>query len=130
MVIGRLELSRRDHADLSVQTTMIEPVDVLEGLELDVIETTPRLTVDQLRLVQGVHAFREGMRSRSPSTACTKAELIRHAGPWRTVEDVELATLRWVDWYNRQRLHGACGLVPPAEFEAMFYSQPSAAPAA
>ncbi len=62
--------------------------------------------------------------------ALYKAELIRHAGPWRTVEDVELATLRWVDWYNRQRLHGACGAVPPAEFEAMFYSQPSAAPAA
>lgn len=62
--------------------------------------------------------------------ALYKAELIRHAGPWRTVEDVELATLEWVDWYNRQRLHGACGDVPPAEFEATFYSQPSAAPAA
>ena len=59
-----------------------------------------------------------------------KTELIRRRGPWRTVEDVELATLEWVDWYNQRRLHSACGDVPPAEFEAMFYSPPSGAPAA
>ena len=59
-----------------------------------------------------------------------KAELIRQRGPWRTVEDVELATLGWVDWYNQRRLHGACNDLPPAEYEAMFYSRPSAAPAA
>ena len=59
-----------------------------------------------------------------------KTELIRRRGPWRTVEDVELATLEWVDWYNQRRLHSACGDVPPAEFEAIFYSPSSAAPAA
>lgn len=59
-----------------------------------------------------------------------KTELIRRRGPWRTVEDVELATLSWIDWYNHRRLHSACGDVPPAEFEATFYSPPSAAPAA
>jgi len=44
-----------------------------------------------------------------------KAELIRgpaRARPWRTVEDVELATLGWVDWHNNQRLHGYLGDVP------------------
>lgn len=59
-----------------------------------------------------------------------KTELIRRRGPWRTLEDVELATLEWVDWYNQRRLHSACGDIPPADHEAMFYSQPSAAPAA
>jgi len=59
-----------------------------------------------------------------------KTELIRRRGPWRTVEDVELATLEWIDWYNQRRLHGACNDVPPAEYEAMFYSRSSAAPAA
>jgi putative transposase len=29
-----------------------------------------------------------------------KTELIRHEGPWRTVEAVELATLGYVDWFN------------------------------
>jgi putative transposase len=49
-----------------------------------------------------------------------KTELIRHRGPWRSLDQVELATAEWVDWYNRRRLHGALGDVPPAEFEALF----------
>jgi putative transposase len=59
-----------------------------------------------------------------------KTELIRRRGPWRTVEDVELATLAWVDWYNQRRLHGACGDIPPAEFEAKYYSGQLQVPAA
>ena len=49
-----------------------------------------------------------------------KAELIRgpaRQGPWKTVEEVELATLGWVHWHNTQRLHGYLGDLPPAEFE-------------
>lgn len=47
-----------------------------------------------------------------------KAELVEHEGPWRTVSDLELATLGWVDWYNRSRLHGALNYLPPIEFES------------
>ncbi|MFV8141846.1 IS3 family transposase [Mycolicibacterium senegalense] len=53
-----------------------------------------------------------------------KAELIygpARGGPWKTVEDVELATLGWVHWHNTSRLHGYLGDLPPAEFEAAFY---------
>ncbi len=53
-----------------------------------------------------------------------KTELIRgpsQTGPWKTVEDVELATLGWVHWHNTQRLHGYLDDIPPAEFEAEFY---------
>jgi len=49
-----------------------------------------------------------------------KAELIRRQRKWRTVEEVELATAGWVDWWNRRRLHSACGDIPPAEFEAAY----------
>jgi transposase InsO family protein len=52
-----------------------------------------------------------------------KAELITMQGPWRTVEDVELATLSWVHWWNTSRLHSAIGDIPPAEFEAAHYAQ-------
>ena len=52
-----------------------------------------------------------------------KAELITLRGPWRTVDDVELATLSWVHWWNTQRLHSAIGDVPPVEFEAAHYAQ-------
>jgi transposase InsO family protein len=54
-----------------------------------------------------------------------KAELIRgptRTSPWKTVEDVELATLGWVHWHNTQRLHGYLGDLPPAEFEHNFYA--------
>jgi putative transposase len=53
-----------------------------------------------------------------------KTELIRGPGqrPWKTIEDVELATLGWVHWHNTERLHGYLDDVPPAEFEATFYA--------
>lgn len=52
-----------------------------------------------------------------------KTELIRPNKPWRTIEDVELATARWVDWFNHRRLYEYCGDVPPAELEAAYYAQ-------
>ena len=50
-----------------------------------------------------------------------KAELIWRRGPWRTVDQLEIATLEYIDWFNHRRLHGAIGHVPPAEFEEAFY---------
>jgi putative transposase len=52
-----------------------------------------------------------------------KAEKINRRGPWRTLSDVELATLEWVDWYNHERLHSACDWRPPAEFESLYLNQ-------
>ena len=52
-----------------------------------------------------------------------KTELIRYRGPWRGLDDVEYATLDYVDWFNYRRLHGELGMVPPAEFEAAYYHQ-------
>ncbi len=51
-----------------------------------------------------------------------KTELIRGPaqGPWRNVDDVELATLGWVHWHNTQRLHSHLGDIPPAEFEEAY----------
>jgi putative transposase len=50
-----------------------------------------------------------------------KTEVIRKRGPWRSFEQLELATARWVDWYNKRRLHTSIGMVPPAEFEEQYY---------
>jgi putative transposase len=47
-----------------------------------------------------------------------KAELIRRRGPWRGLDEVEYATLEWVDWFNHRRLLEPIGHIPPAEFEA------------
>jgi putative transposase len=54
-----------------------------------------------------------------------KTELVRRRGPWRGLDDLELATLEWVDWYNNRRLHSACGNVPPAEHEARYEPGPT-----
>jgi len=51
-----------------------------------------------------------------------KTEIIRRQGPWRNIEEVEFATLAWVDWFNNRRLFGPIGDIPPAEFEAMYYA--------
>jgi transposase InsO family protein len=50
-----------------------------------------------------------------------KTEVIQRQGPWRHLEAVEFATLRWVDWFNNRRLLEPIGYVPPAEFEARYY---------
>jgi putative transposase len=55
-----------------------------------------------------------------------KTELIKPGGPWRTVEQVEIATLEYVDWYNHRRLYEACGDIPPAELEQAHYRQHAA----
>lgn len=47
-----------------------------------------------------------------------KAELVRNKGPWRSIDDLEIAVAEYVDWYNHRRLHGELGLIPPAEHEA------------
>ena len=47
-----------------------------------------------------------------------KTELVRRRGPWRSLENLEFATLEWVDWFNNRRLFSAIGYVPPAEYEA------------
>ncbi len=50
-----------------------------------------------------------------------KTEVIRHRGPWRTIEEVEFATLEWVDWFNNRRLLEPIGNIPPAELEMEYY---------
>jgi putative transposase len=52
-----------------------------------------------------------------------KAEVIWRRGPWRTFEQVEFATLEWVDWFNNRRLLQPVGNIPPAEAEARYYAQ-------
>ena len=52
-----------------------------------------------------------------------KAELIHLDGPWHGLEDVEHATMLYIDWFNHHRLHGEIGMVPPEEYEATFGHQ-------
>jgi putative transposase len=53
-----------------------------------------------------------------------KTELVYgpDATGWDDVDELELATLSWVHWFNHDRLHSHCDDVPPAEFEDAFYA--------
>ena len=51
-----------------------------------------------------------------------KAEVIWRQRSWPSVSAVEMATLRWVDWYNNHRLFGPIGHIPPAEAEDNYYA--------
>lgn len=55
-----------------------------------------------------------------------KTELIKPRKPWKTVDEVEIATAEWVDWFNHRRLYGYCGDIPPAELEEAYYARTAA----
>lgn len=52
-----------------------------------------------------------------------KTELIRRRGPWRTLEEVEIATLEYVWWWNNQRLHSQLNYLTPLEKESAYYAE-------
>ena len=55
-----------------------------------------------------------------------KTELVYPRGPWQSLEDVELATLEWVWWFNNHRLFGPLGHIPPGEYEEQYLSSQTA----
>jgi putative transposase len=61
-----------------------------------------------------------------------KWELIYRQGPWRGIDDVEFATMTYVDWFNHHRLHGTittgAGYTTPADHEQAYYRQNTPAP--
>jgi putative transposase len=55
-----------------------------------------------------------------------KTEEIYRRGPWKGLEDVELATREGVVWYNHRRLLASLGYVPSAECEQAYYDRQAA----
>jgi putative transposase len=52
-----------------------------------------------------------------------KTELINPNKPWKTVEEVEIATLHYIDWFNNTRLYEENGDITPVELEQAYYRQ-------
>jgi putative transposase len=59
-----------------------------------------------------------------------KTELIHRRSPWKGIDQVEYATLEWVDWFNHRRLLEPIGHVPPAEFETAYHRREDPSPTA
>lgn len=52
-----------------------------------------------------------------------KAEVINRRDRWDSLEQVEWGTMRWVAWFNHDRIFEALGDIPPAEHEGNHYRQ-------
>ncbi|MCW4352593.1 IS3 family transposase [Hoyosella sp. YIM 151337] len=52
-----------------------------------------------------------------------KTECVKIDGPFRTVDELELATLSWVHWFNENRLHSSIGYLTPTEKENEYYRE-------
>jgi len=52
-----------------------------------------------------------------------KTECVKIDGPFRTVEELELATLSWVHWFNENRLHSSIDYLTPIEMEQTYYRE-------
>lgn len=83
-----------------------------------------RFTVARLMNVLGLHGECRGRHcvTTIPDTSFDKPlDLVK--GLWKGLEQVELATLDWVDWFNNKRLLSSIGDIPPVEYEKNYYRQ-------
>lgn len=100
------------HADAGSQYTSIrftEHLD-LEGIRPSIGTVGDALDNALMESVIGLY-----------KTECIRTTVF-HAGPYRTIADVEYATSGWVDWYNQRRLHGSLGMLSPVEYETAHYA--------
>ena len=75
-------------------------------------------------LIESVNGLYKTELHRNP------AALLANGGPWKGLDDLELATAAWVCWFNEERLHSELQDRTPTEVEADYYASNSQAPAA
>jgi len=118
LVLDTLEMAlwSRDRAGLPVQGGLIEHHDA--GSQYTSFAYTQRLIDAGVDASVGSVGDAYDNALAETTIGLYKTEKIRREGPWKTLSDVELATLEWVDWFNTSRLHSACGRLSPAQYEA------------
>ena len=127
MVLDALEMARRSRGNRRL-IGLVTHSDA--GSQFTSVRFTERLDEIGARPSIGTVADSYDNALAETANGLYKAECVY--GPdtngWDDVDELELATLSWVHWFNEQRLHGYCNDVPPAEFEAAFYAAQQTAP--
>jgi putative transposase len=110
------------HSDAGSQYTSIAYTDRLDELDASPSIGTVGDSFDNA-MAESVNALYKTELHRNP------AALVANGGPWRGLDDLEIATCGWVGWFNDERLHGELDDHTPAEVEADYRhrSQPTAA---
>ncbi|MBD8060141.1 IS3 family transposase [Cellulomonas sp. JH27-2] len=93
------------------------------GSQYTSVAYSERLAADGIRPSMGVVCSSYDNALAETINGLYKTELIKARGPWRSVDQVEVATAEWVDWFNHRRLYEYCGHMPPAEMEAAHYAR-------
>jgi putative transposase len=121
LVTDTLEMAAwaRGRAGVTDLTGLIHHSDA--GSQYVSLALTERLAALGIRASIGTVADAYDNAMAESTIGLFKTELIRRRGPWRTLDDVEIATLEWVDWFNNRRLHTELGDIPPAEHEMNHY---------
>ena len=92
------------------------------GVQYLSIRYTQRLEAANLRASVGTTGDSYDNALAETVNGLYKTEVIEYLkSDWSGLADVELATLDWVDWFNKKRLHSAIGYVSPFHFEAIYY---------
>ncbi len=127
MVLDALEMARRSRGGHRL-TGLVTHSDA--GSQFTSVRFTERLDEIGARPSIGTVADSYDNALAETTNGLYKAECVY--GPdshgWDDVDQLELATLNWVHWFNHDRLHGHCGDTPPAEFETAFYADQQATP--
>ena len=94
------------------------------GVQYLSIRYTNRLEAANLRASVGTTGDSYDNALAETVNGLYKTEVIEYLkADWQGLADVQLATLNWVDWFNKERVHSALGYVPPFDFEAMYYDK-------
>lgn len=128
MVLDALEMARRSRGNHRL-VGLVAHSDA--GSQFTSVRFTERLDEIGARPSIGTVADSYDNALAETTNGLYKTECVR--GPdapavWGDVDELELATLSWVHWFNEQRLHSHCDDVPPAEFEATHYAAKQATP--
>jgi putative transposase len=102
------------HHDAGSQYTSIAHTDAVAELEARPSIGTVGDSFDNA-MAESVNALFKTELHRNP------AALAANGGHWRGLDDLEIATCGWVEWFNNERLHGELDDATPAEVEAAYY---------
>jgi putative transposase len=122
MVLDALEMARRSRGDRRL-VGLVAHSDA--GSQYTSVRYTERL--EEIGATPSIGTVADSYDNALAETVngLYKAELVY--GPdttgWDDVDQLELATLSWVHWYNHQRLHSHCNDTPPDEYEEAYYTQ-------
>ena len=129
----KMALWRRDHTDRRVASGLIHHSDA--GSQYMSIAFAETLVLEGIAASIGSVGDAYDNALAETTIGLYKTEAVGRnspflTGPLKTIDDVEYATMEWVEWYNNHRVHSQLNYIPPDEYEANYYAGPTPGPAA